>query len=385
MPSPCGTICPGWPNDDWTPWKAANQAAHGYVRPEKSTYGMSSMDSHQFAIVTFDAYREWFFQQDEGLRHNSPFHHPSWLSAVSKTSRSEPLPVQISDGGRVIGMLPGFRSGFGPAKIWGSPLKGMMTSYLGPVGTGTPEDPDELIELTKSASHYLRQEHRFPYTRVTLRNSPPAGKPELGPSWQQQRPKSYRLDLTPGEDAVWENLTSDCRRNIRKAIKQEVEVAPLQDPDVFYSMLDQTLRRHGSTSSHPPRFFHALFDELGPLLQARSALFEGQVIAAGLFLRNGRELHYLSGASDPAFGSFPTSYLLHWNAITEAIEDGVAVFNSDASRIRSIDRFKESFRPELERRHTIVGAPPMVYWAQKRLISGYRGYRRIRAKLAPGG
>jgi hypothetical protein len=352
-------------------------------RPGQSVASMTG-DTRDFAIVTPGEYADWYFSNEKALRLNSPFHHPSWLLAVSRALRSEQLPVRISDGDQVVGMVPGFRSGFGPARIWGSPLKGMMTSYLGLTGTGIPEDPGELLELNRAAADFLRREHRFLYARSTLRNSPPNGKPDLGPSWEQQRPKSYRLDLTGGEEAVWDNLTSDCRRNVRKAIKQGVEVAPLDDPDVFYAMLDETLRRHGSTSSHPPRFFHSLFEELGPLLKARSAVYQGQVIAAGLFLCNGQELHYLSGASDPAFGSFPTSYLLHWNAISEGIEDGVAVFNSDASRIRSIDRFKESFRPELEQRHTIVGAPPLVYWAQKKLISGYRGYRRARARLSSG-
>ncbi len=338
-----------------------------------------------FGIATPEAYAAWYLGHQGELRHSSPFHHPSWLAAVSRGVRAEQFHVRISKGGEVVGMVPGFVSGVGPAKVWGSPLKGMMTSYLGPVGTDIPEDPEGLLFLAQAASTYLRENHRFLYARVTNRNTPSDEKPDLGSSWRQQRPKSYRLDISGGEDAVWSNLTSDCRRNIKKATKQEVGIEPLDDPDVFFRMLDQTLRRHGSTSSHPPRFFHALFEELGPLLKPRSAVYDGQVIAAGLFLSDERELHYLSGASDPAFGSFPTSYMLHWTAIKEAIGEGVAVFNSDASRIRSIDRFKESFRPELESRHTLIGAPPMVYWARKKLIAGYRNYLGARARLTSTG
>ena len=38
----------------------------------------------------------------------------------------------------------------------------------------------------------------------------------------------------------------------------------------------------------------------------------------------------MSGASFPDNGSLPTSYLLHWHAITTAIDRGCHVFNSDA-------------------------------------------------------
>jgi hypothetical protein len=341
--------------------------------------------SYEFQIVSAQTYSSWYEGLNGENQHGSPFHHPAWLSAATTAVKSEQMPVQISEAGRVVGMIPGFAAGLGPAKMWGSPLKGMMTSYLGPIGTEIPVEREALLDLTRSASAFLRRRHRYVYTRVTLRNSPSEGKPDLGPSWEQQRPKSYRLDLSEGEEAVWNNLTSDCRRNIRKAKKQEVEVTSLEDPDVFYRMLEETLRRHGATSPHPSRFFHALFEELGPLLKPRAAVYQDQVIAAGLFLSDGRELHYLSGASDPAFGSFPTSYALHWNAITDAIEQGVSVFNSDASRIRSIDRFKESFRPELERRHTIIGSSPLVYWAQKKMIAGYRNYQKARARLSSAG
>lgn len=343
---------------------------------------MTESGRYEFEIMSASDYGTWFGDRRDELMHRSPFHDPAWLTATSRGRGIKVMNLAILKNGTLVGALPGFTFGFGPARVYGSPLRGTMTSYLGPIGTAIPESTRGLLDLTKQASAHLRRRHGLPYTRVTLRNTPPEGKPEFGDSWVQQRPGSYRLDISPGEEAVWENLTSDCRRNIRKAIKKEVEIEPLDDPDLFYDMLDATLRRHDSTSSHPPKFFHALFEDLGDLLQPRSAVHRGQVIAAGLFLRDDTELHYLSGASDPAFGSFPTSYMLHWTAIQNAIKDGLSVFNSDASRIRSIDRFKESFRPELERRHTLIGSTPLLYRAQKKLIAGYRALRHARARLA---
>jgi hypothetical protein len=86
----------------------------------------------------------------------------------------------------------------------------------------------------------------------------------------------------------------------------------------------------------------------------------------------------------PEYGNLPTSYLLHWHTIVAGIRAGLKVFNSDASRVRSIDRFKESFRPTLEKRYTLIWAPSYVYRAQKKLIAGYRHLRRFRAWLNPG-
>jgi hypothetical protein len=341
--------------------------------------------THRLEAISPDTYRDWFLANRSELRHRSPFHEPSWIAAVARGRKGNQLHLGLWDGPELVGALPGFTSGLGPARVFGSPLRGAMTSYMGPIGLDLPDAPQDLLALVEEAIGYLKKRHGLIYARVTLRDTPAETTAESEGSWVHQRPGSYRLDLSGGEDTVWKGLTSDCRRNINKAIGKDVEIGMLDDPDLYYDMLDRTLRRHGSTSSHPPQFFRALFDELGPLLRPLSALHDGQVIAAGLFLMDDKELHYLSGASEPAFGSFPTSYLLHWRAIQEAIENGVGTFNSDASRIRSIDRFKESFRPQFERRHTLIASSPLVYWAQKKLISGYRTYRRTRARVRATG
>jgi hypothetical protein len=160
----------------------------------------------------------------------------------------------------------------------------------------------------------------------------------------------------------------------------------LEDAHLFYQMLDETFRRHGTTSWHPERFFQLLIAGLVPrdLLWARGARYEGHIVAAGLFLHDDQEVHYVSGASFPQFGSMPTSYLLHWSAIETAARNGLRVFNSDASRVRSIDQFKESFRPTLDKRYTLIWSPETVYRAQKIFISAYRNLRQFRAWLKPG-
>jgi hypothetical protein len=180
---------------------------------------------------------------------------------------------------------------------------------------------------------------------------------------------------------LWDQLESDCRRNIRKANRLEIETVPFQDARLYYQMLNDTLKRHGTVSWHTERFFSLLLSELVPrdLMWAWGARYEGNVIAAGLFLHDDQEVHFVSGASLPRYGSLPTSYLLHWRAIEEGTRHGLRVFNSDASRVRSIDQFKESFRPVLERRYTLMWSPGYMRSVQKLFISTTRYSRQVRS------
>lgn len=341
--------------------------------------------AYTFDVVDRDQYRTWYADKQAVLEHRSPFHQPAWLAAASEGLGFTDVYVGIFHDGQMVGVVPGFLARRGPVRVFGSPLRGTMTSYLGPIGSDLPTDEESLIDLSRQAGEFVRRRFKVVYARFTLRSAPAEGTPDLGPSWRQQRPLSYRLDLTGGEEAVWDGLKSDCRRNIRRARRENIEVEPLDDPHLFYRMLDRTLRRHGSTSFHSERFFEILFSGLTvPQFRPLAAIYRGKAVAGGIFYGDDRELHYLSGASEPENGSLPTSYLLHWHALQLAMADGLSVFNSDASRVRSIDQFKESFRPTLERRHTMIWAPSPVYRAQKHLISGHRRLRRLRAKVSPG-
>jgi lipid II:glycine glycyltransferase (peptidoglycan interpeptide bridge formation enzyme) len=196
-------------------------------------------------------------------------------------------------------------------------------------------------------------------------------------------PRSYRLDLTRGVEALWAGLESDCRRNVRKAERLGIATSDMKDPHLYYKMLDETMRRHGTVSWHPEAFFRQLMGGLTrrDLLWSWSADFDGKMVAGGLFLHDVNEIHFLSGASDPEFGSLPTSYLLHWHAIRTAACAGLRSFHSEASKVRSIDQFKESFRPTVERRHTLIWAPHFVRRAESAFMFASARLRQLRKRL----
>jgi lipid II:glycine glycyltransferase (peptidoglycan interpeptide bridge formation enzyme) len=202
----------------------------------------------------------------------------------------------------------------------------------------------------------------------------------MGQNWEQQRPKSYRLNLSGGEETLWNGLKPDCRRNIRKAQQSDIDVAPFRDARLFFRMVNDTYRRHGTTSFQQEGFFMGMMNDLieRDLLWSWSASFEGKVVAACLFLHDDQEVHFVSGGSLPENGNLPTSYILHWTAIQAAVRAGLKVYNSDASQIRSIDQFKESFRPDLKDRFTLIWSPSPVRLAQKAYITGHSYVRKLR-------
>lgn len=341
------------------------------------------MDTCEMKAISEETYQQWFNANYPTLQHCSPFHQPAWLGAVAQGIGFTTCFVGVFEGKELVTAVPGFLMGWRSARLWGSPLRGTMTSYLGPVSVKTLPTGDELVEFIARCNDFVRREWRALSTRFTLRNVPSEGELQLPTNWKRQRSGSYRLDLTGGQPVVWNRLKSDCRRNIRKAKLLEIETMPFEDGQLYYHMLNDTLKRHGTVNLHPERFFSLLLSELVPhdLMWAWSARYEDNIIGVGLFLHDVQEVHFVSGASLPQYGTLPTSYLLHWRAIEEGMRQGLRIFNSDASRVRSIDQFKESFRPVLEKRYTLMWAPGYMRSTQKLFISTTRLLRRVKSRF----
>lgn len=331
-------------------------------------------------------YRDWFLQHRLQLRNRSPYHHPAWLNAVSGGIGFELKIVGVYDGAELVAAMPGFMTRRGPFRLFGSPLRGTLTSYLGPLGFGPAVEAENLLALVATCNTFARNNWGVRYARYTLRDAPNQPAETLEDTWTLQHPGSYRLELPSDEATLWSGLKSDCRRNIRRAERLGIEVVPFGDARQFYKMLDGTYRRHGSTSFHPKKFFQDLLTDLAPhgILDSWGARFEGNIVAAGLFLKDDQEMHFVSGASVTDNGNLPTSYPLHWQAIQAAAKSGIQHFNSDASRIESIDRFKKAFGLRLNKRFTLIWAPKYVQRLSKIYISSYRYARKIRAGVRRG-
>lgn len=335
--------------------------------------------------ITFDEYQEWYKRNCNSLYYNSPYHQPSWVNAVSRGINFEPVFIEISQASKLYTVIPAFFTKRGPFNLFGSPLRGALTSTLGPVSLYPIDLKTDILGLFDEVRDFARQKWGVHYCRFSTRFVKNDSILVLSSDWVIEQPGSYWLDISGGEEAVWNGLKSDCRRNIRKAQKLGIEVVPFNDMESYYRLLEKTYQRHGSSSWHPKKFFRIILEELVPqgIIWAWGASYQGEIIAACLFFHNDQEVHFISGASNPQFGNLPTSYILHWHAIETAIQKGLSVYYSDSSGVRSIDQFKEAFNPVLKKRYTMIWSPAPVKVAQSIFLFGNSSFRKLKSITKP--
>lgn len=332
-------------------------------------------------VVGHEVYRSWFEAYRSQLHGRSAFHQPAWLAAAARGLGHPFVCIGRFHGPDLVDVLPGVILRYGPFRLFGSPLRGVLTSHLGPIGL-TLETTADVQTFIRECCQFVRQQWGVQYAEFVIRESPSQGWQELEPGWELEPVGSYCLDLSSGEDAIWAAMRTRCRRHIRQSQRLGIRIVPFSDVHTYHQMLDETMARRWRRT-RPERYYRPFIEDLVPqdLLWALGAEYQGQVIAAALLLRDEREVHFVSGASFSRHRSIPTSYLLHWHAIQLAIRAGATMFDFAGKGDAGLRSFKQSFSPEGVEYSSLSWASPPVRRALQ-LYTATRPYTHRFQRLA---
>lgn len=200
---------------------------------------------------------------------------------------------------------------------------------------------------------------------------------------------SVVIDLSPPEEEILGQMKQKTRYNIRLAAKKGVTIRPgsAADIDTFYRLSQLTAQRDGFGIHHRD-YYQLAFELFAPdhcaLLLAE---FAGEPLAALLVFTHGPDAYYFYGASSNEQRQLMPTYLLQWEAMRWAKQQGCTRYdlwgipNADEATLETefaqrsdglwgVYRFKRGFGGEIVRS---VGAFDYVYHS---LL--YRLYRRRR-------
>ncbi|QQR83402.1 peptidoglycan bridge formation glycyltransferase FemA/FemB family protein [Candidatus Peregrinibacteria bacterium] len=151
--------------------------------------------------------------------------------------------------------------------------------------------------------------------------------PMLKPTPYDRHPQtSLVLDLTQEHEAILEQMKPKGRYNIRVAQRHGIEVAPSDNLEAFYTLLNQTGNRDGF-GVHPMAYYEEMVDQLDGSLELMMAYYNDEPVAGGIFIFVDEWAIYYYGASDHAFRPYMAPYLLQWEAIKEGKRRGCRYYD----------------------------------------------------------
>ena len=130
------------------------------------------------------------------------------------------------------------------------------------------------------------------------------------------------------EDEVFAAFHSDHRRKIRIAMKNNVEVKihGSEMAETFYQIMKETCERDGF-ELRSAAYFAKILDVFGDKARLYMAYYEGEPIAGAISVLWGDKVWYFYGASSNSNRKVMPNYLLQWEMIKWAIEEGCKIYD----------------------------------------------------------
>ncbi|MBQ2841587.1 MAG: peptidoglycan bridge formation glycyltransferase FemA/FemB family protein [Clostridia bacterium] len=154
------------------------------------------------------------------------------------------------------------------------------------------------------------------------------------------------------EDEIFAAFHSDHRRKIRIAIKNNVEIKihGSEKADIFYSLMKETCERDGF-ELRSAAYFAKILDAFGDKARLYLAYYEGEPIAGAISVLWGDKVWYFYGASSNSNRKVMPNYLMQWEMIKWAIEEGCRIYDfrgvagviDESNPLFGLYRFKHRF------------------------------------------
>lgn len=272
------------------------------------------------------------------------FHSLAWLRTVSESHGVKLTLAQVENEGECHAVWPFLVTRKGPLHVFGSPLPGWSTAYMGPL---FHEQADVPAALQAFMNHSLFRKHAYFACKVIDRHRP-VDLTECGFDRIADF-DTYRIDLAESEETLWSNLKSECRTRIRRATKLGVEIRPEESDafiDEYWRMAVETFEKSGIQPTHTKQFLFDMWRNLQPVgsVCAASAFMEGKRIATLVLLIDDSTMYYWGGASYVQHRDVPAHNLLHWHMVREAQARGLREYDF-ISTCGGPGRFKKTFGP----------------------------------------
>lgn len=174
----------------------------------------------------------------------------------------------------------------------------------------------------------------------------------------------YAVNLEGGVDKLWKSIDHNKRRNIKKAMKEGVEVVQshnYEDLRTFISMYEATGKRRGF-STYRPSWFEAMWKTFKPELSTVFlAYWKGKSVSGVYIVIYGKIVYALSAGSRTEGWEVRPNDILHWKAMEWACQNGYSKYDmgtvsepppTEESSDWGLWRWKREWKGNLERIQT---------------------------------
>lgn len=250
-----------------------------------------------------------------------------WLEYLKAVTGGDIVIAQIEQDGQTAGFFSGILFHRCGVRILGSPFRGWNTAYMG--FNLHPEV--SRIEAIRGLDQFAFRQLGCLHYEVTDRYLLPEDGVGLGLTYRKV--SNFKTDLTRTEDELFADMTSACRRAIRKSEKSGIVIehaAPQGFAEEYYGHLLDVFAKQDMKPTYPLERVQKLIDHVHPsgdMLLARARDPEGRSIATGIYLGFGAFGLFWGNGSLREHQALRPNEALHWHSMRHFKRQGLPLYD----------------------------------------------------------
>jgi hypothetical protein len=292
----------------------------------------ADIDFNELSLMTYGFERVGVRVDDLTLRleinqRRTIYQTPAWLAFLSDTQHGELVFAILKDGETPLGVFTGLIVRKFGLRILGSPFPGWSTDYMGLTLSPGVAKRRALQALIDFAFQQLGCIHFEIMDRHITEED------LCGLDVQYSLYRSFEIDLNRNENELFANMTSACRRCIRKADKEGVSIEEAQDldfADEYYAQLQDVFAKQRLVPTYGIDRVRRLIRHLHPtgqLLLLRARDRSGRCIATGIFPHMNGVMYFWGGASWRHSQLLRPNEVIQWHAMKLGKRKGVRIYD----------------------------------------------------------
>ena len=283
------------------------------------------------------------------------FHNWNWMKIVEKHTKSKLYPIIGFKGTTIIGIYPLFyQKKFSFKSVFSPPPK-VAVPYLGPVIVDynklkQRKKESIFIEFQKKVDEFIKSELKPYYTLISSPPNLPDSRPFKWTGYQVEPKYNYIIDLSKGENYVWEQFKRNLRNDISRAKSREIFVESGFKEEIEW-IYDAIAMRYIEQSRVVPiskKYLLDLHESFYPQnMKIFVAKYNETVIGGIINIYYKNKITNWLGNTRANVGGISPNELLHWNAIKWAIEHDLKYYELIGANTERLCHYKSKYNPDL--------------------------------------
>ncbi len=193
-------------------------------------------------------------------------------------------------------------------------------------------------------NYFINKLPDFDFVNITFHHSITNWLPFKWAGFKQSTIYTYVIEDLKDLNRVYKNFDHVARNNIKKAIKNGIEIVDSDNIEKFYEVNKITFTNQGIKVPYSLNFIKKLYYEgkRNNSVKMKFAIKDNRVYSVMLSFYDKKTLYTIAASSDRRINTFGAEYLLYWEMMKFASKKGLS-FDFEGSIIESIEKRNRSF------------------------------------------